>query len=192
MDKTSITNNTATNAFDLVLEDHAKMRELGSAILKANEENEIRDLFLMMMKVNTIHMFIEERVGSISHMILILQLLYPLIIKADRHDIVHATEEHNELKMILLEAQQFNLGSQKNEFMELMQTMIKKNEHHISEEEEKVLPVMRTVFDNATMEGLGKLWLEMKDIAPERPEKERDALEKMKESKLGGRLRTVV
>ncbi len=131
------------NAIELLKADHRKVDHLFGKV-KATEEGEHKELFEQIKAELDVHTHIEETI------------FYPkLKEEKELEDIVlEGIEEHHQAKMFLRELS--NLTEDSEKFEPKLKVLMEDITHHVMEEEGKMFPDVEKIFDEATLEELGK------------------------------------
>lgn len=131
------------NAIELLKADHRKVDHLFGKV-KATEESEHKELFEQIKAELDVHTHIEETI------------FYPkLKEEKELEDIVlEGIEEHHQAKMFLRELASLTEDSEK--FEPKLKVLMEDITHHVMEEEGKMFPDVEKLFDEATLEELGK------------------------------------
>ena len=131
------------DALELLKQDHEQVKELFEQA-EGGEEKELKDIFTQIEKAFT-HARIEETV------------FYPAMEKKEelKDMVLESYEEHKQIKTLLREMDALVSDSEK---LEPKLNVLKENvEHHAEEEEEdKMFPKVRELFDAAALEKLGQ------------------------------------
>lgn len=140
------------NIFDLLTEDHEKVKSLLSKVKMTDEgSGEIRDeLFAAIKEDLEIHARFEE------------QVFYPKARTATGLEdmIEDGLDEHSEAKALLdkLEA----MSSSAKEWLSTIQRLREAVEHHTMDEEAKLFPTARNVIDEADAEAMAEEYVKIK------------------------------
>lgn len=97
-------------------------------------------------------------------------ILYPAIrelVPNGEELVLHADEEHLEVKMVLAELERMSPDDE--EFEQKAMTMIGDTRHHVSEEESEVLPALMEAATQEQLMELGRQLMEAKETAPTSP-----------------------
>ena len=131
------------NAIELLKADHDKVDRLFQKV-KATEESEHKALFEKIKEELEIHTHIEETI------------FYPkLKEEPELEDIVlEGIEEHHQAKIFLREIA--GLVDDSEKFEPKLKVLMEDIEHHVQEEEGQMFPKVEELFDEATLEDLGK------------------------------------
>ncbi len=131
------------NAIELLKQDHDKVDRLFQKV-KATEEEKHKELFEQIKEELEVHTHIEETI------------FYPKIKEEkELEDIVlEGIEEHHQAKIFLRELS--NLADDSEKFEPKLKVLMEDIEHHVQEEEGEMFPKIEKIFDNATLEELGK------------------------------------
>ena len=132
------------NALELLKQDHQTVKQLFQEATHASDQNKRKDLFDKIDTELEIHAHIEETV------------FYPAL---EQHEelkdmVAEALEEHQDVKTLLEEIEELGAGS--HDFGGKLQELMESVEHHVAEEEGKMFPKVREVFDETELEQLGK------------------------------------
>ena len=133
------------NAIELLKEDHRKVDRLFQKVKATEDDRELhRKLFEQIKEELEIHTHIEETI------------FYPKMKEEkELEDIVlEGIEEHHQAKMFLREIS--NLVDDSEKFEPKLKVLMEDVEHHVMEEEGEMFPKVEEVFDEATLEELGK------------------------------------
>lgn len=131
------------NAIELLKQDHDKVDRLFQKV-KATEEDKHKELFEQIKQELEVHTHIEETI------------FYPKIKEEkELEDIVlEGIEEHHQAKMFLRELS--GLADDSEKFEPKLKVLMEDVEHHVMEEEGEMFPKINKMFDEATLEDLGK------------------------------------
>ena len=131
------------NAIELLKQDHDKVDRLFQKV-KATEEDQHQELFEQIKQELDVHTHIEETI------------FYPKIKEEkELEDIVlEGIEEHHQVKMFLRELS--NLADDSEKFEPKLKVLMEDVTHHVQEEEGEMFPKIEKIFDEATLEDLGK------------------------------------
>jgi hemerythrin superfamily protein len=131
------------NAIELLKEDHKKVSGLFQKV-KATKEGEHQELFVKIKEELDVHTHIEEAI------------FYPKLKEHEElEDItLEGIEEHHQAKMFLRELS--NLTENDEKFEPKLKVLMEDITHHVQEEEGIMFPKVEKVFDEATLEELGK------------------------------------
>lgn len=131
------------NAIELLKEDHDKVDRLFQKV-KATEEEDHRKLFEQIKQELEVHTHIEETI------------FYPKMQEEEKlKDIVlEGIEEHHQVKVFLRELS--NLTEDSEKFEPKLKVLMEDVTHHVQEEEGEMFPKIEEIFDEATLEDLGK------------------------------------
>lgn len=144
------------NALTLLQEDHRKVKKLMQEIEKTTERGvkTREELFTKLVEELTVHEQIEE------------QIFYPQVRERARskklEDLVtEAYEEHHFVNMVKAEIEGTPFESE--EWAAKFKVMMENIEHHADEEEEgKMFPKVRQVFDEGELVDMGEQMSELK------------------------------
>jgi hemerythrin superfamily protein len=131
------------NAIELLKQDHDKVSRLFQKV-KGSEEVKHQELFEQIKQELEVHTHIEETI------------FYPKI-KEEKElkDIVlEGIEEHHQVKMFLRELS--GLADDSEKFEPKLKVLMEDVTHHVQEEEGEMFPKIEKIFDEATLEDLGK------------------------------------
>ena len=131
------------NAIELLKSDHRKVEHLFGKV-KATEESEHKALFEQIKQELEVHTHIEETI------------FYPkLKEESELEDIVlEGIEEHHQAKIFLRELS--NLTDDSEKFEPKLKVLMEGVTHHVMEEEGEMFPKVEEIFDEATLQELGK------------------------------------
>ena len=133
------------NALELLEEDHEKVKELFEQAEATQDEKEKKAIFKEIQKELETHARIEETV------------FYPAMEKREelKDMVLESREEHKQIKTLLREID--DLTSKSEKFEAKLKVLQENVEHHAEEEEEgKMFPQVRELFDEAALEELGE------------------------------------
>jgi iron-sulfur cluster repair protein YtfE (RIC family) len=131
------------NAIELLKEDHRKVEHLFGKV-KATEEDEHKALFEKIKAELDVHTHIEETI------------FYPKMKEEkELEDIIaEGYQEHYAAKTLLRDIS--NLADDSDVFEPKLKVLMEGVTHHVQEEEGKMFPKIEEIFDEATLEELGK------------------------------------
>lgn len=131
------------NAIELLKQDHDKVDRLFQKV-KATEEDRHQELFEQIKQELDVHTHIEETI------------FYPKIKEEkELEDIVlEGIEEHHQVKMFLRELS--GLADDSEKFEPKLKVLMEDVTHHVQEEEGEMFPKIEKIFDESTLEDLGK------------------------------------
>ena len=131
------------NAIELLKQDHDKVDRLFQKV-KGSEDDKHPELFEQIKKELEVHTHIEETI------------FYPKMREEDelKDIILEGIEEHHQAKMFLRELSKLADDSEK--FEPKLKVLMEDVEHHVMEEEGEMFPKIEKIFDEATLEELGK------------------------------------
>ncbi|MBA3633726.1 MAG: hemerythrin domain-containing protein [Acidobacteria bacterium] len=131
------------NAIELLKEDHNKVSRLFQKV-KATEESEHKKLFEKIKEELEVHTHIEETI------------FYPKLKEhKELEDItLEGIQEHHQAKIFLRELSNLTEDSQK--FEPKLKVLMEDITHHVQEEEGEMFPKVKKIFDEATLQELGK------------------------------------
>ncbi|MGI8641031.1 MAG: hemerythrin domain-containing protein [Pyrinomonadaceae bacterium] len=131
------------NAIELLKEDHDKVSRLFQKV-KATKEGEHQELFEKIKEELDVHTHIEETI------------FYPKLKEhKELEDItLEGFEEHHQAKMFLREIS--NLTEDSEKFEPKLKVLMEDITHHVQEEEGIMFPKVEKIFDEATLQELGK------------------------------------
>jgi hemerythrin superfamily protein len=133
------------DALELLKTDHKKVKELFKKAEGNQNEKQQKQLFEQIKTELETHTHIEETV------------FYPAVAKHDelKDMVLESLEEHKQVKTLLREME--NLTSDSEKFEPKLKVLMENVEHHAVEEEEgKMFPKVRKLFDAAALEELGQ------------------------------------
>lgn len=146
------------DAIELIKQDHRTADEMFVRFEQASDRQEKATILQEIVAELSRHAAIEEAI------------LYPAIreLVPDGEELVlHADEEHLEVKMVLAELERMTPDDE--EFESKAMQMIGDTRHHVSEEENEILPkLMESCSEDQLME-LGRQLMEAKQTAPTSP-----------------------
>jgi hemerythrin superfamily protein len=147
------------DAVDLVLSDHRNVEALFREFAKADEA-ERQPFAKMIIRELSIHAAIEETV------------LYPAV----REDVPegdplveHSLDEHHDIKEALARVDDIIDKAHTKEFAAKMSRLQEVVDHHVGEEEEKILPAIREALTKTRLNEIGTAMNKKKDVAPTHP-----------------------
>jgi hemerythrin superfamily protein len=156
------------DVLDLILDDHREMERLFRALRNRDENRQARLRELADLLIA--HAEAEERE------------VYPVLKReapAERDEIAHSYEEHEDGHEALAALQEISDGDQ-DEFEERLEELVETVTHHLDEEERDVLNAARENVDEETRKKLGDAFLQARNelIAqqPGEPEKVRELI----------------
>ncbi len=131
------------NAIELLKQDHDTVDRLFQKV-KATDKDEHKELFEKIKQELEVHTHIEETI------------FYPKIKEEkELEDIVlEGIEEHHQVKMFLRELS--NLADDSEKFEPKLKVLMEDVTHHVQEEEGEMFPKIEKIFDESTLEDLGK------------------------------------
>lgn len=131
------------NAIELLKQDHDKVDRLFQKV-KGSEESEHKELFEKIKEELEVHTHIEETV------------FYPRMREEEKlKDIVlEGIEEHHQVKIFLRELSALSDDSEK--FEPKLKVLMEDVTHHVQEEEGEMFPKIEEIFDQTTLEEIGK------------------------------------
>jgi hemerythrin superfamily protein len=133
------------DALELLKKDHQKVKGLFAEVKKTNDKNKQKQLFKEIKTELDTHARIEETV------------FYPALREHEelKSMIFESLEEHRQVKTLLRELSKATPGGDK--FKAKLKVLSDNVEHHAEEEEEgKMFPKVRNVFDRPTLDQLGE------------------------------------
>ena len=147
------------DAIDLILSDHRAVEQLFREFAMADPD-ERRGIAELLVRELSIHAAIEETV------------LYPAV----REDVAqgdplveHSLDEHHEIKVALARVDDAMEKAHTKEFAGKVNRLQKVVDHHVTEEEEKVLPAIRDALTKTRLNEIGTAMNKKRDVAPTRP-----------------------
>ena len=131
------------NAIELLKQDHDKVDRLFQKV-KATKDEDHQELFEQIKQELDVHTHIEETI------------FYPKIKEEkELEDIVlEGIEEHHQVKMFLRELS--GLADDSEKFEPKLKVLMEDVTHHVQEEEGEMFPKIEKIFDESTLEDLGK------------------------------------
>lgn len=145
------------DALALLKKDHPIVKGLFAQVKETDDKNKQKQLFKEIKTELDTHARIEETV------------FYPALQEHEelKKMVFESIEEHRQVKTLLRELSKATPGGDK--FKAKLKVLNDNVEHHAEEEEEgKMFPKVRNVFDRATLEQLGK---ELEGAKHKRPRK---------------------
>lgn len=132
------------NAIKLLKEQHNEVSHLFGKVKATSDVSEMQNIFEQIKQKLDMHTHIEETI------------FYPkLMEEKELQDIVkEGIEEHHQAKIFLRELS--NLTEDSEKFEPKLKVLMEDVEHHVQEEEGEMFPKVEKVFDQATLEELGK------------------------------------
>ena len=133
------------NAIQLLKDDHRKVERLFQKVKADKEGAQHKELFEQIKAELEVHTHIEEAI------------FYPkLKEEKELEDIVlEGIEEHHQAKMFLRELS--NLVEDSEKFEPKLKVLMEDITHHVQEEEGEMFPKVEEIFDETTLQELGKL-----------------------------------
>ncbi len=152
---------TTTNALELLSEQHAEVEDLIEQIEDTDDASEKSVLFEALADRISAHATVEEK------------LFYPAVMHETLHEqLVEATEEHLSIKRVL--ADMMELDPQDEHFDAKLIVLRDQIMHHAhDEEEDKLFPQVRELFDEDELAALGNEMLAMYERLLEKGEPRR-------------------
>lgn len=133
------------DALELLKTDHQTVKELFKKAEKTEDAKQQKRLFEQIKTELETHTRIEE------------SIFYPAMEERDelKDMVLESLEEHKQVKTLLREMD--NLTSDSEKFEPKLKVLMENVEHHAEEEEEgKMFPKVRKLFDKAELEKLGE------------------------------------
>jgi iron-sulfur cluster repair protein YtfE (RIC family) len=132
------------NALDLLTEDHQRVKQLFEQAQQIRDNEQKKELFDKIDMELAIHAEIEETI------------FYPALEEHNelKEMVREARQEHEEVEQLLLEIE--DLATEETDFTSQLTELEETVEHHVAEEEGEMFPKVREIFDNDTLEQLGK------------------------------------
>jgi hemerythrin superfamily protein len=133
------------DAIEVLKQDHQKVKELLEEAQATEGGEEQKEIFKQIKKELETHARIEETV------------FYPAMEKHEelKDMVLESYEEHKQVKTLLREME--DLVSDSEKFEPKLKVLMENVEHHAEEEEEaKMFPKIRDLFDHAALEQLGE------------------------------------
>ena len=132
------------NALDLLTSDHDKVKQLFQQAQQIQDNQQKKEVFDKIDMELAIHADIEETI------------FYPAL---EEHEVFkemmrEARQEHEHVEQLLLEIE--DLATEDTDFSTQLAELEDTVEHHVAEEEGEMFPKVREIFDERTLEGLGK------------------------------------
>lgn len=133
------------NAIELLKEDHRKVEHLFGKV-KATEEDEHKELFEKIKDELDVHTHIEETI------------FYPKMKESENKElediIAEGYQEHYAAKTLLRDIS--DLVEDSDAFEPKLKVLMEGVTHHVQEEEGQMFPKIEEIFDEATLEEIGK------------------------------------
>jgi iron-sulfur cluster repair protein YtfE (RIC family) len=133
------------NAIELLKEDHKKVDHLFGKV-KATEEEEHKALFEQIKAELDVHTHIEETI------------FYPKMKESENKElediIMEGYQEHYQAKTLLREMSE--LAEDSEVFEPKLSVLMENITHHVQEEEGEMFPKIEEIFDEATLNEIGK------------------------------------
>lgn len=146
------------DALTLLKNDHDKVRELFAQAEKLSDRAKAsrRDLFEQIDDELTLHTKIEEKI------------FYPAFKEraensAQRDQILEAFEEHGVAKRLIKEINALEPSDER--YKAKLSVLIESVRHHADEEEQRIFPMSRELFDAEELDDLGEAILQAKEKA---------------------------
>ena len=132
------------NALDLLTGDHEKVKQLFQQAQQIQDNQQKKEMFDRIDMELAIHADIEETI------------FYPALEEHDQFKemVREARQEHENVEQLLLEIE--DLATEDTDFSSQLAELEETVEHHVAEEEGEMFPKIREIFDERTLEGLGK------------------------------------
>ena len=132
------------NALDLLTDDHQKVKRLFEQAQQIQDNQQKKEMFDKIDMELAIHADIEETI------------FYPALEEHDalKEMVLEARQEHEAVEQLLLEIE--DLATEDTDFSSQLVELEKTVDDHVAEEEGEMFPKIREIFDDETLEGLGK------------------------------------
>jgi hemerythrin superfamily protein len=132
------------NALDLLTDDHQKVKKLFEQAQQIQDNQQKKEMFDKIDMELAIHADIEETI------------FYPVLEEHDafKEMVREARQEHENVEQLLLEIE--DLATEDTDFSSQLAELEETVEHHVAEEEGEMFPKIREIFDDETLEALGK------------------------------------
>jgi hypothetical protein len=118
------------------------------------DHKEVREIFEQLVESKTQSGFVELRKELIPHMKAEEILLYPLLMDGHKEDVLEGFEEHHAAEMVLGELEKTAIKNERwPAKLKVLKEMI---EHHIKEEESKILKAARSQLEKNELQELGE------------------------------------
>lgn len=132
------------NALDLLTDDHQKVKQLFQQAQQIQDNQQKKEMFDKIDMELAIHADIEETI------------FYPALEEHDafKEMVREARQEHEDVEQLLLEIE--DLATEDTDFSSQLAELQETVEHHVTEEEGEMFPKIREIFDEGTLERLGK------------------------------------
>jgi hemerythrin superfamily protein len=146
------------NVIDLLSNDHAEVDELFRRVNLSEKPETIEELTRQIVHDLSVHAAVEE------------QFVYPLVrAKADDGSELadEAIDEHQQVKRLLADLEKQEAGT--SEHKATMDQLIEQVRHHVEEEEGELFATLRSSTDAETLERVGTVVEEAKNLVPTHP-----------------------
>ncbi len=132
------------NALDLLTDDHQKVKRLFEQAQQIQDNQQKKEMFDKIDMELAIHADIEETI------------FYPALEEHDplKEMVREASQEHEAVEQLLLEIE--DLATEDTDFSSQLVELEKTVDDHVAEEEGEMFPKIREIFDDETLEALGK------------------------------------
>ena len=132
------------NALDLLTDDHQKVKQLFQQAQQIQDNQQKKEMFDKIDMELAIHADIEETI------------FYPSLEEHEslKEMVREARQEHEDVEQLLLEIE--DLATEDTDFSSQLAELEETVEHHVAEEEGEMFPKIREIFDEGTLEQLGK------------------------------------
>jgi hemerythrin superfamily protein len=132
------------NALDLLTRDHQKVKQLFEQAQQIQDNQQKKEMFDKIDMELAIHADIEETI------------FYPALEEHDelKEMVREARQEHEDVEQLLLEIE--DLATEDTDFSSQLRELKETVEYHVAEEEGEMFPKIREIFDDGTLQRLGK------------------------------------
>jgi hemerythrin superfamily protein len=132
------------NALDLLTDDHQKVKRLFEQAQQIQDNQQKKEMFDKIDMELAIHADIEETI------------FYPALEEHDalKEMVREARQEHETVEQLLLEIE--DLATEDTDFSSQLVELEETVDDHVAEEEGEMFPKIREIFDDVTLEALGK------------------------------------
>lgn len=155
----SVLGSAEMDAIQLILDDHRNVEDLFDEFLDA-EPNDREDIVREIIKTLSIHAAMEETV------------FYPVVrenVEASDPLVKHSLDEHKEIKQALAKVDNIADKAHTKQCEAKVLRLQKVVDHHVEEEETKILPAVRDALPKTTLDKLGTKMRKAKKTAPTHP-----------------------
>ncbi|GAA4512180.1 hemerythrin domain-containing protein [Actinoallomurus oryzae] len=149
---------TMMDAIELLEHDHRMVEQLFRDYRSAASDEQRRGVVEILIRELSKHAALEE----LTVYPLVRRLLPEMADEVDDH-----LDEHMEVKNLLAALDRLSAGDDRES--ELVARLRREVEHHVHDEETKLLPALRDAADQAELDALGRRLRQAKSAAPTRP-----------------------